>query len=189
MYPFQTFALFFVGKMQGQHVWINPARRSLQRWVAEIEAQMDEGGADTISLALFVGREKVAAEDSIAEALPFLKPLFQMEGVVASVSGVGERVTLRRLPRAPKQLPPQQWAEELSSVDKVMVVIHLKRGEGQSNPRLEWLSGTSAHPPAARPAARPSGVETLVAELLCRLGCARRMPSDVGCRYAAFGER
>ena len=42
----------------GQHVWINPACRSLQRWVAEIEAQMDEGGPDTISLALFVGERE-----------------------------------------------------------------------------------------------------------------------------------
>ena len=151
---------------EGQHIWINPARRSLQRWVNEIEAQMDVGGPATISLALFVGREKVAAEPSITDSLPFLKPLFQMEGVIASVYGVGERVPLRRLPRAPKQLPPQQWTEELSSVDRILVVVHLKRGEAKSNPQLQWLPGTSAPPPPPSPSASRSAVETLVAELL-----------------------
>ena len=119
----------------------------------------------------------MAAESSITEALPFLKPLFQMEGVIASVFGVGERVMLRRLPRALKQLPPQQWTEERSSTDKILVVVHLKRGDGKSNPLLAWLPGTSAPPPVlARLLFGHLGSRPWWRNSFCPLGCALGMP-------------
>ena len=149
--------------VQGGHAWVNPPRESLRKWVDEICWQMDPTGAASISFAMFVDRDKVAAGADVAQILPALRPLFQVEGTTASAFAVGERVPLRRIPRNSKALPPSEWVEVFSPDNRVMVVVQVKRGVGQSDPRISWLGGIVPPPP---PPPAQTGCEVLLAELL-----------------------
>ena len=145
------------------HVWVNPSRQGLRAWVEEICCQMDPTGAKTITLALFADRSKVSTDVNITEIIPPLEPLFHIEDTTTTVHAVGERVPLRRIPRQSKELPPSVWDEGFSLDKHVLLVVHIKRGVGESNPHVVWLD--ERVPPPLPPQSQV-GCETLFGELL-----------------------
>lgn len=73
----------------------------------------------------------------LRRALPQAKVLFDSPDLAVSVTAVGERPVVLRLPSKPGQLPPAEWETARLDASKVLVAITFWRCTGE-RPPVAW---------------------------------------------------